>query len=82
MQQPLQIGLLFALAAALQIALLSLLQYFFLTRPELPEPLPAMAKMVLNAGLGYLVYYLSHRLKIWLSKIRRQRQRKLTINTR
>ncbi len=82
MQQPLQIGLLFALAAAMQLALLSLLQYLFLSRPELPNPVAAVGRMFLTAGLGYGVYSASRRLRTWFSKAQRQRQRKLTINAK
>ncbi len=82
MQQPLQICLLFALAGAMQQALLSLLQYFFVARPEMPDPLSAVLSMGVTAALGYAVYAMSRRLRAWFRKNQQTRQRKLTIDAK
>lgn len=78
-QQPLQVGLLFALAAALQHTLLVALQYFMLPGSLLPGLGSMAVRMVATGVVGTLVYVLAglvrRRLKAW----RERRRRKLAL---
>ncbi|HEX9736523.1 MAG TPA: rod shape-determining protein MreD [Thermoanaerobaculia bacterium] len=78
-QQPPQVGLLFALAAALQHTLLVALQYFMLPGSLLPGLGVMALRMVATGVAGALIYvvagHIRRRLKAW----RERRRRKLAL---
>lgn len=78
-QQPLQVGLLFALAAALQHTLLTALQYLMLPGSPLPGLGMMAVRMVTTGILGALAYVLAGHLRARLRTWRDKRRRKLAL---
>ncbi len=81
-QQPLQIGLLFLLSAALQTAVLAILQTLMVRGGELPTLGAMAAKMVTTGLLGALLFALSSRLRQAMKLWRAGRRGRLTIERR
>lgn len=78
-QQPLQVGVLFALAAALQHTLLVALQYLMLPGSLLPGLGAMTLRMVATGTVGALVYVAAGHLRRRLTAWRERRRRKLAL---
>lgn len=78
-QQPLQVGLLFALAAALQHTLLVALQYLMLPGSRLPGLGMMAVRMVTTGTVGALTYVLAGHLRVRLREWREKRRRRLAL---
>ena len=81
-QQPLQVGLLFVLAAALQQALLAALRLVMVPGSELPGTSATVAKVVASGILGAGLFVLTARWRAFLAKWRDQRRRRLRVEVR
>jgi len=81
-QQPLQVGLLFAFAAALQVATLCALQFLLVHQGELPGPGTMAAKILTTGVAGLGLFLLARRLKTWEQGWRRQRHRRVKMEVR
>lgn len=81
-QQPLQVGLLFCFAAALQVAILCTLQFLLVHGGELPGPASMIGKILTTGLAGLGLYLLSLRFKSWERGWRRQRQSKVKLGAR
>jgi rod shape-determining protein MreD len=79
-QQPLQIGLLFAVAAAFQLAVLAALQYLLLPGSEMPSAGSGVARMASCGVLGTLLSVSSTRFRKALDQRREQRRKRLGIS--
>ncbi|MCP4664323.1 MAG: rod shape-determining protein MreD [bacterium] len=78
-QRPGQVGLLFALAAGLQQALLAVLQFLMVPGSELPGPGATAAKIAVTGVLGAGLFVAAGRFGSWLREWRRRRRSRLTI---
>ena len=78
-QQPLQIGLAFALAAALQLASIASLEYWMLPGAALPGIEVMVLRMVTTGILGVLTVTAVDRVRTRLSGWRHQRQQRLRL---
>ena len=76
-QKPLQVGLLFALAAAAQLVILASLQFLLVSGAELPGLGTLAARMVTCGVLGPLLLLLDQRLRAAAGRWREQRRRRL-----
>ena len=76
-QKPLEAGLLFALAAAAQLAVLATLQFLLVSGAELPGLGTLAARMVTCGVLGPLLLLLDRRLRAAAGRWREQRRRRL-----
>ncbi|MEM9554827.1 MAG: rod shape-determining protein MreD [Acidobacteriota bacterium] len=79
-QQPLQVALLCALAAALQVVTLSLLQFAMVAHGELPSAAATAAKMVTTGLAGSGLWMLTNRVRASISRRRLERSRRLRID--
>ncbi len=78
-QQPTQVGLLFVLSAALQLAILASLQFLIVSGAELPG-LGSMAARMLTSGLaGALLFILAGRGREWHQQWRARRSGRLKL---
>lgn len=78
-QQPSQVGLLFVLSAALQLAILASLQFLLVSGAEMPGP-GAMALRLTSSGLlGALLFVLAGQVRGWEQRWRARRRRRLKI---
>jgi len=78
-QRPRQVGLLFALAAGLQQALLAVLQFLTVPGSELPGPGTTAAKIAAAGLLGAGLFVATGRLRGGIGEWRRRRSRRLKI---
>ncbi len=78
-QRPGQVGLLFALAAGLQQALLAVLQFLMVPGAELPGPGATAAKIATTGVVGVGLYIAAGRFRGGLREWRTRRSRRLTI---
>ncbi len=76
-QKPLQVGLLFALAAAAQLVVLATLQFLLVSGAELPGLGALAARMVTCGVLGPLLLLLDLRLRTSVGRWREHRRRRL-----
>lgn len=82
MQQTVQIGWLFALAAALQQALLVSLAFLLVSSAELPGVLETLGKMLSTGLLGAFLVATIGRLRGWESHWRAERGRRLRLDVK
>lgn len=80
-QQPVQIGMLCLLAAALQQATLALLRLVFLAQSEAPDLVGTIGKMATSAVLGAVAAALADKLQAWDHRRRESRRRRLRLDT-
>lgn len=80
-QQPLQVGMLCFLAAAVQLAVLAGLQYVLVPRAELPLPGAMIGKMISTGVLGAVVYVLANRTLEWEQNRQERNRRRLRLDT-
>ena len=78
-QQPAQVGLLFALAAALQLATLAGLQFLLVGGSELPDSLTMVARTLTSGLGGALLFALAGKARQLESRWRARRRRRLKI---
>jgi len=78
-QRPLQLAALLAVATALQVAVLALLQRLVLPGGELPDAGLAVVRMATSALLGILAFVLAGRARSSAERWREQRRRRLTM---
>lgn len=81
-QQPLQIGVLLALAAALQLAILAGLQALLLPSWELPSGRTMAARVVLCGVLGTLLSLFGTESRLRMKRWRERRRRRLRMASR
>ncbi len=78
-QQPSQVGLLFVLSAALQMAILASLQFLIVSGAELPG-LGSMASRLITSGIvGAMLFMLAGRARAWNKRVRARRQTRLKL---
>ncbi len=78
-QQPSQVGLLFVLSAALQLAILAMLQFLIVSDAELPG-LGSMAARLTSSGIaGSALYVLAGKAREWERSWRARRRRRLKL---
>ena len=80
-QQPLTVGLLFALAAALQTLVMSILQLLLVAGPELPSLQVFGLRMVTTGILGGGAWIVERRIRGLERQWREQRGRRLRLDT-
>ncbi len=78
-QQPSQVGLLFAVAAALQLAILATLQFLLVSSAELPDLGTMMARMVSSGVIGATLFVVAGKTREWNQRWRARRRRRLKI---
>ena len=78
-QQPPQVGLLFVLAAALQLAILAVLQFLLVGGAELPGLGTMTARMASSGIAGAALYVLADKIRQWNRRWRARRRRRLKI---
>ncbi|MCP3961923.1 MAG: rod shape-determining protein MreD [bacterium] len=78
-QQPAQVGLLFILAAAFQLAVLASLQFLLVSGAELPDLGTMTARMISSGVLGTALYVLARNSRDWGARWRARRSRRLKI---
>lgn len=76
-QQPMQVALLCALAAALQVATLALLQFGMVADGELPGHVEVLSKMATTGLVGMLLWIGAGRVRTWDAARRFERSRRL-----
>lgn len=81
-QQPLQIGMLFALAAAVQLTLLLFLQFLMLPGADLPGLHVMVIRMVTTGAGGMLLFVFNRRLRERFEVWREKRRRRLSLEIR
>lgn len=81
-QGAVQVSLLFALATALQQALLALLQFLLVRSAEIASAMRVGGKMLITSVVCTLLFVAGHRLRRWRSDHRENRKRRLTMDTR
>lgn len=79
-QRPIEVGLLFTLAAALQQTLLVLLQFLMLPGGELPGLEVMALRMVTSGAIGMALFVLLRRVRLQLESWRERRRRRLAID--
>ncbi len=78
-QQPSQVGLLFVLSAALQMAILASLQFLIVSGAELPG-LGSMAARLVSSGIvGAMLFLLAGRVRAWDKDWRARRRTRLKL---
>ncbi len=78
-QQPSQVGLLFIVAAALQLAILATLQFLLVDTVELPGMGAMTARMASSGGLGAMLFMLIGKTREIEDQWRTRRSRRLKI---
>ena len=78
-QQSSQVGLLFVLAAALQLAVLATLQFLLVSDSELPGLGTMMARMMSSGIAGAALFILAGKTREWDRRRRARRRRRLKI---
>ena len=78
-QQPSQVALLFVLAAALQLAVLALLQLSLVSSAELPGLGTMAARMISSGAIGASLFVLAHKSRHWQRQWRARRRGRLKI---
>lgn len=81
-QGPLQMALLFAVAAALQQATLAAVQFLVVAGGDLPVPADGVGTLVVTGVVGTAGHALARRASGWEKGWREQRRRRLSIETR
>lgn len=80
-QQPLQVGALLALAAALQLATLATLQFLLVAGSELPSLTAMGVRMASSGAAGAVLYMLANRTRAAGEQWREKRRRRLRISS-
>ena len=78
-QQPSQVGLLFGLSAALQMAVLASLQYLIVSGAELPGLGTMAVRLALSGVVGALLFVLAGRVRDWNQRWRVRRRTRLKL---
>ena len=78
-QQPAQVGLLFVLAVAFQVAILASLQFLLVSGAELPGLRTMVARMVSSGFAGVALFVLAGMIREWRGRWRARRRRRLRI---
>ncbi len=78
-QQPSQVGLLFVLAAALQLAILSTLQFLIVSGSELPGPGTMAARLVSSGIAGAALFIAAGKVREWERHWRARRRKRLKL---
>ena len=78
-QQPSQVGLLFVLAAALQLAVLATLQFLLVSGSELPGLGTMIARMMSSGIAGVALFVFAGKAREWDRRLRARRRRRLKI---
>ena len=78
-QQPAQVGLLFLLAAAFQLAVLASLQFLLVSDAELPDLGTMTARMISSGVVGAALFVLARKSRDWGARWRARRRRRVKI---
>jgi rod shape-determining protein MreD len=78
-QQSSQVGLLFVLSAALQLAILASLQFLLVSGAEMPGPGSMAARLTSSGILGALLFVLAGQTRGWEQRRRARRQARLKL---
>lgn len=82
LHSPLQIVMLFSLVAAIEQALLALVESALVPTPELPGPVGILGLVATTGALGGILRVAGERLGSWVSEGRERRRRRLGLETR
>ncbi len=78
-QQPLQVGLLFVLSAALQLATLASLQFLMVSGAELPGLGSMAARLASSGAAGAMLFVVAGKARDWTSRRRARRMAKFKL---